>query len=394
MTKQIGIESLSFYTARYVLDLKLLAEARGVDPNKYINGLGQELMSVAPPSEDVVTLAATSAKQALADIDPASINLLLVATESGVDQSKAVGIWVHHLLNLPSNCRVVELKQACYAGCASLQLGLSHLKQHPDNKVLVIATDIARYGLHTPGEPTQGCAAASFVLSYEPKLVAIDPEYGVYTSHVMDFWRPNYSDVAFVDGKYSTKIYIEALEACWKSYQATSQRTFEDHARFCYHIPFTRMAVKAHERLCKITGVSPTGDAIEASLLYSRKLGNSYTASLFIGLASLLEQSNDDLTDERIGFFSYGSGCVAEFFSGRVLPNYQQHLQKARHVALLDTRRLIDMPTYEQFFNFRLPEDGRTLELEPYLTGSFALAGVRNHERLYEHVTRKTAERG
>ncbi len=379
-----GIESLAFYTSRYYLDLADLAKARGIDPDKYLVGLGQERMSVSPPDEDVVTLAANSAKQALMGIDLNDISMLLVATESGVDQSKALGIWVHHLLGLPKSCRVVELKQACYAGCAGLQLGLSHILQHPHKKVLVIATDIARYGLKSPGEPTQGCAAASFVLSSSPKLIAFEPETGIFCSHVMDFWRPNYSDTAFVDGKFSTKIYIEALEECWNSYSQISKRSFDDHFRFCYHLPFVRMAQKAHERLCKITGKEATAEQVANSFVYSRILGNSYTASLFIGLASLLEQSKEDLSQKRIGFFSYGSGCVAEFFSGIVQPGYKQHLHTDYHKELLEERKSLSLEEYESFFSFTLPEDGSHYQTDTHKTGSFRLAGIKNHERLYE----------
>lgn len=378
-----GIDSLSFYTSRYVLDLATLAQARGIDPDKYTVGLGQERMSVAPPDEDVVTLAANSAKQALEGIDVSNIGMLLVATESGIDQSKSLGVWVHNLLNLPKSCRVIELKQACYAGCAALQLGLSYIHQHPEKKVLVIATDIARYGLHTPGEPTQGCAAASFVLSSTPKLIAFEPEHGVYTSHVMDFWRPNYSDTAFVDGKFSTKIYIESLEECWKSYCEQSGRGYDDHFRFCYHLPFVRMAQKAHERLSRINGKEIDPEKVADSFIYSRQLGNSYTASLFIGLASLLENSAQDLTSKRIGLFSYGSGCVAEFFSGIVQPNYKDHLHTNLHNNLLTSRTTVSIEQYEAFFTHQLPIDGSDYKTSLNNTGSFRLTGVNNHERLY-----------
>ncbi len=382
----IGIEALSFYTSRYYIDLKDLAKARGIDPDKYLVGLGQEKMSVAPPDEDVVTLAATSAKQALAGINPDEIGMMLVATESGIDQSKALGIWVHHLLNLPKSCRVVELKQACYAGCAGLQLGLSYLHSHPEKKVLVIATDIARYGLNSPGEPTQGCAAASLVLSTQPKLIAFEKEHGIFTSHVMDFWRPNYSEMAFVDGKYSTKIYLEALEECWTSYKAASKRTFSDHAKFCYHLPFVRMAQKAHERLSKLEARTFDASEVQDSFIYSRIVGNSYTASLFIGLASLLENATDDLQNKRIGFFSYGSGCVSEFFSGIVQPGYQNHLKKELHNSVLTSREALTVDQYEEFFKFRLPEDGSVFECPQTNTKVFRLKGIQKHERLYEQA--------
>lgn len=380
---EFGIEAISIYSSRYYLELSGLAQARGIDPNKYTIGIGQEKMAIAPPDEDVVTLAATSAHQALEGVDVSNIAMLLVATESGIDQSKALGIWVHHLLNLPKSCRVMELKQACYSGCAALQMGLLFLRQHPDKKVLLITTDIARYGLHTPGEPTQGCGAAAVLLSSDPKIVAFDPEYGAYTSHVMDFWRPNYCEEALVDGQYSTRVYLSALEECWRSYSAQSKRSFDEHDKICYHIPFTRMATKAHDRLSKIAMRDSDFTKIQDSLHYSRLLGNSYTASLFIGLASLLEQSAEDLSGKRLGFFSYGSGCVAEFFSGRVMPGYQNHLKRRLHESLLKERTALSVPEYEAFFSFRLPQDGSLFSTPRHNTGRFRLAGIKNHERLY-----------
>jgi hydroxymethylglutaryl-CoA synthase len=41
----------------------------------------------------------------------------------------------------------------------------SYLAQRPDEKVLVIASDTARYGLHSGGEPTQGAGAVAMMIS-------------------------------------------------------------------------------------------------------------------------------------------------------------------------------------------------------------------------------------
>ena len=157
---KVGIDTLAIYTSRYALELATLAKARGTDPDKYHIGLGQKKMSVPPPGEDIVTMAANAAHQALRDIDLSEIEMLLFATESGIDQSKAAGIYVHDLLKLSPRCRVVELKQACYSGTAALQLALPYLRENPNKKVLLIASDIARYGLGTPGESSQGCGSA------------------------------------------------------------------------------------------------------------------------------------------------------------------------------------------------------------------------------------------
>jgi len=212
------------------------------------------------------------------------VETLLFATESGIDQSKAAGLFVHSLLDLPERCRVVELKQACYSATAALRMAMGLVAMRPQSKVLVIASDVARYELGSPGESTQGCGAVAFTISADPRLLTIDPEAGV-----MDFWRPNYLSEALVDGKYSTLVYIKALKASWKQYSGESDRSLEDFSRFCYHIPFTRMAAKAHQKLSKGISDEELEKVIGESLIYSREAGNCYAASLYVGLTSLLD---------------------------------------------------------------------------------------------------------
>lgn len=378
-----GIDALRFYTPAFSLDHTLLAEKRGIDPKKFHSGLGQHQMSILPPDEDIVSMGANAAKELIKDTDTSAIRLLLFATESGVDQSKAAGLWVHHLLGLHPACRVVELKQACYSATCALQLGIAYLHQHPTEKVLLIASDEARYGLNTPGEPTQGCGAIALLLSASPRLLVIEPQQGVFAEHAMDFFRPNYLREAIVDGKYSTKLYLQALSASWNDYIQKSSRSFTDHFRFCYHIPFTKMAEKAHERLSKLTEQPFDLSKIESSLVYSRQTGNVYAAALYVGLSSLLENEHLDLTQKRVGLFSYGSGCIGEFFSGIVQEAYKEALYAYEHKELLSSRQKLSYDEYCSFFLHRLPEDGREYTCPSISKAAFRLVGVKNHERIY-----------
>jgi hydroxymethylglutaryl-CoA synthase len=383
-----GIDAIGFYSSHYFIDLKTLAEVRSVDPAKYYVGIGQEKMGIPPPDEDVVTMGASAARPLLDGVDPGDIELLLFATESGIDQSKAAGVFVHGLLKLAPRCRVVELKQACYGATAGLRLAVAMCLANPRAKALVIGSDVARYELGSPGEPTQGCGAVAMIVSAEPRILTLDPECGFFTDDVMDFWRPNYRDQAVVDGKYSTRVYLQSLEACWAQYAAASGRTLGDLRKFCYHLPFTRMAEKAHERLAKACGVAMSderlADHIGDTLRYNRVTGNSYAASLYVGLASLLDHSAEDLAGRRIGLFSYGSGCVAEFFSGVVQPGYRARLRAAQHGELLAGRSELSYRQYEDIYHLAFPTDGGQHIFSRYRTGPFRLAGVDGHKRLYE----------
>jgi hydroxymethylglutaryl-CoA synthase len=385
----VGIDSIAFYTSHYALDLMELAKTRGVDVEKFYVGLGQRKMAVTPPDEDIVTMAANAAFQALEGIDVASIELLLFATESGIDQSKAAGIYVHHLLNLPERCRVIELKQACYSATLALQLALPFLRENPHKKVLLIASDIARYGLNTPGESSQGAGSVAMVLSANPRVIAFESEYGVVTESVMDFWRPNYSDTAHVEGKYSSKLYLQMLEKSWQQYRALSARDFHDHAYYCYHMPVPRLVEKAHQHLAKISGLEKFSDEminehVGLSIEYGRNIGNSYTASLYIGLASLLDLTKKDLSGERLGFYSYGSGCVAEYFSGIIVPGYQSFLKTKMHQSQLTNRVSLNYQEYVDFYSFPYPKDGSFCEIPKHQTGHFRLSAISEHKRIYE----------
>lgn len=387
---KIGIDRISIHTSSYYVDLKTLAEARSVDANKFYAGIGQERMGIPPPDEDVVTLGASAAYPLKQDGLLDDVELLLFATESGIDQSKAAGIYVHGLLEMPARCRTIELKQACYSATAGLQMAIAFIARNPKKKALVVASDIARYELGSPGEATQGCGAAAMLVSADPKLVAIDEECGYYTEDVMDFWRPNYRSEALVDGKYSTMVYIHALLESWKQYEELSGRSLADFERFCYHIPFTKMAEKAHQKLARKLKVDLDGEKmgalLEESLRYSRIVGNCYSGSMYVGLASLLDTSEEDLAGKRIGFYSYGSGCVGEFFSGVVQPGYRDYLYADQHRNLLENRTELTYQQYEDIFNYGVPVDGGEYVFPQYKTGPFRFSGISQHKREYESL--------
>jgi hydroxymethylglutaryl-CoA synthase len=386
-----GIDAISFYTPRYFIDLKTLAAARGVDPDKFYVGIGQERMSIAPPDEDIVTMGASAALPIIGERERAEIDLVLFATESGIDQSKAAGIFVHGLLGLSESCRVVELKQACYSCTVGLRMAAAMIACGYARRALVIAADIARYELESPGEATQGAGAVAMVVADDARILRLDPEAGCYTSDVMDFWRPNYREEALVDGKYSTLVYITALRHAWAEYKQASGRGLEDFRRFCYHIPFTKMAEKAHGSLAKKElGQSVPPAELRAlmddTLAYSRSAGNCYSASLYVGLTSLLDNAREDLGGARIGLFSYGSGCVGEFFSGVVQDGYRALLRSRLHHKLLEEREELDCRQYEDIYHLDFPGDGGEHEFARYRTGAFRLAGVSGHKRRYERL--------
>src|SRR5579863_1222374 len=174
----IGIDAIALAVPEGYLDLADLADARGVAPGKFIDGLGVTRMSVARAHEDPVALAATASRRLLdrANIDPSTIGLCVVGTETAVDHSKPVAAYLHRLLGLPQQCRVFEAKHACFGGTAGLLAALDWIASGSarGRKALIVCTDIARYQLSTAGEPTQGAGAVALVVSENPRLMALE----------------------------------------------------------------------------------------------------------------------------------------------------------------------------------------------------------------------------
>lgn len=387
MSPSAGIHDLSFATGEFVLPHTALAAHNGTDIGKYHAGIGQESMSVPAADEDIVTMAAAAAAPIVARHGTDRIRTLVFATESSIDQAKAAGIYVHSLIGLSSATRVVELKQACYGATAGLQFALGLVRRDPAQQVLVIASDVSKYDLDSPGEATQGAAAVALLVSADPALVRIEDPSGLFTADVMDFWRPNYRDAALVDGQQSIGAYLQAVEGTWKDYQEQGGRPLQEFAAFCYHQPFTKMAHKAHRHLLDFTGHDADPQAVAAALgpstAYNRVIGNSYTASVYLALAALLDHG-EDLTGRPVGFLSYGSGSVAEFFAGTVVAGHRTHLRTAAHREAVTRRTPVDYPAYRALHEHRLPADGGDHACPAQTTGPYRLAGISGHKRLYE----------
>jgi len=406
---KVGIEAIAFHGPEHYIELADLAEARGVDPDKFIKGLGQVRMAVATPMEDTVTLAVNAALKVLEkfDIDYSDIGTLVVGTESGVDHSKPVAVYVHEALGLRSNCHTYETKHACFGAMAAVFSANDWIScgRADGSKALVIASDIARYPIGDPGEPTQGAGAVAMVISDKPNLLQFDPEIsGQYTRQVMDFWRPLYSTTAFVDGHYSIECYLQALEGALADAldKATIPELYRmDRLQACiYHVPFAKMAAKAHHRHFEIDAgeviakESERFADVKASfakktspwLSLNAVVGNIYTGSLFLSLIDLL-RNNTSVDLRQISMFSYGSGCAASMNIAYPTPGFERYRNKMDPEPELNARRKLSVAEYEH--TVRMHESlrsGNTEELEAGawdLRGDFLYRGNRDHIRRY-----------
>ncbi|HET9993539.1 MAG TPA: hydroxymethylglutaryl-CoA synthase, partial [Kofleriaceae bacterium] len=200
-------------------------------------------------------------------------------------------------------------------------------------------------------------------------------------------------------GHYSVQCYLDALAGAYRGWKERALAAglvhgrgmaCEQLARVCYHVPFCKMAKKAHVqvRRCDLDDMRSPWDVateeaaaassfrtqVETSLAACARIGNVYTGSLYLALAGLLDAGT--AKGERIGLFSYGSGCTSEFFSGVVGPRVTQRVQALDLGGVLAAREQVTIAEYERIM-------GLTMPIERPRSGGFAFIGVEEHRRQY-----------
>ncbi|CAM4024654.1 hydroxymethylglutaryl-CoA synthase family protein [Bordetella tumulicola] len=371
----VGIEAMNVFAGTTFVDVKKLAAHRGLDMSRFENLLMKE-KSLTMPYEDPITFAVNAAKPIVDALSPEEkdrIEMVITCTESAFDFGKSMSTYCHDLLGLNRNCRLFELKNACYSGVAGLQMAINFVlaQVSPGAKVLVIATDISRFMVEEGGdalsadwsfaEPSSGSGAVAMLISDQPHVFQIDVgANGYYGYEVMDTCRPS-ADADAGDTDLSLLAYLGCCENAYLEYQSRV-----DGANFgstftylAYHTPFGGMVKGAHRNMMrKLLKAAPAAieddfqRRVTPGLTHCQRVGNIMGATAAMSLASTID-NGDFETPQRIGVFSYGSGCCSEFFSGVATQDGQQRLREQRIGQCLDKRRELSMSEYDELLNNR-----------------------------------------
>ncbi len=158
----VGIEAMNVFGGTAYVDVMELAEHRNLDKKRFENLLMKEKV-VALPFEDPITFAVNAAKpiiDSLSEEERNQIEMVITCTESGIDFGKSISTYVHDYLQLKRNCRLFEVKQACYSLTAGFQMGVNFIlsQTSPGAKALIIGTDISRFLVAEGGDAlTEEC---------------------------------------------------------------------------------------------------------------------------------------------------------------------------------------------------------------------------------------------
>ena len=408
---EVGIESINIYCGEASLDIRTLFEARNLDLSRFDNLMMTE-KSVGLPCEDAVTNAVNAANpiiQAMSPEDRKRIEMVITATESGLDFGKSLSTYIHDYLKLEKRCRLFEVKQACYGATAALQMAANYVVSQAARNptVLVISTDVARSAAKfTYAEPSQGVAGVAFIVSLTPKILTLDfGANGFHSYEVMDTCRPD-TEMEYGDPDLSLMSYLECLNESYRAYRdivksADLMSTFDYLA---FHTPFAGMVRGAHRNMLRkhteknhtINTDEDFNQRVSPSLTYCSRVGNIYSASLYLALCSLVDHT-DISQPRRIGLFSYGSGCSSEFFSGVITPESQKLINRLNIKSQLDQRYPLTVKEYDQILDlngqWEFGEKNKESNNDAYLhiygdqlrnKNKLVLKRIKNYHREYE----------
>ena len=410
MSAPVGIDDLNVFGSTLAIDFAAIAAARGRSPQELL-ATGFDRRSLTPPYEDPVTLAANAAVPLVEAAGRDAFGLLIVATESGVDYGKPLSSYLHHHLGLDSRCRNGEVKHACYAGTAAVQLACAWVRSASlrNRRALVVMTDLARRHCGDPAELTAGSGAVAMTIAADPNVLEIEPESGSASREVYDVARPT-ATTEWGDAVLSLAAYLDLLEEAWADYRRAAAGNGALDQRFqyvLYHTPLVSLVRQAHRLLLEAdhTEIAPTwldenfDRMVSPALGYARELANTYSASVYTLLAGLLDKAVEASAGTRIAVCSYGSGSCAEIYGGRLADAARATLARHRIAAHLAERVPVDVEQYERLVletdtmlvarNYEPARDFIPDHFERCYAGRrrLVLRHIENHHRGYEWTT-------
>ena len=263
----VGIDDLAIYIPKLYIDYRDFAEARGIDPRKLRYGIGVKKMALVDTNQDPACMAANACLKLMQKnhLHPEDIGRMYVATESGLDESKAMNSFVIGMLEQVygessfEHAGGIECKFACVSGSYALYDNTNWIRADENNgkAAIVIVSDIAKYDIGSAGEYTQGAGAVAMLIKENPRLLAFDQKVtSTIIKNEYDFYRPCGKDTPVVNGTYSNLLYLIQVRKAFDSYKEKAIRTglirlkdgesITDHIDlFSVHLPYRRMGEKA-----------------------------------------------------------------------------------------------------------------------------------------------------
>lgn len=304
----IGIEGYGVYVPYWRITTDELASAYGTNAQRIKKGLGVEEKTVAGRDEDCVTMAVQASRNALikGGLKAQALEAIYVGSESHPYAVKPSSTIVGQALGCSDKYFAADFEFACKAGTSGFQAIFGMVKSNSIKLGLAIGTDVAQA---RPGDILQysaGAGSAAFIIgSDEDKVLATIDGTISKAENMPDFWRREGQAYPQHGGRFTGEpAYIRLVADTTKQMLETLGLSYTDIDHVVFHQPNGKFPLLVAKQL----GFSK--QQWEYGLL-APMIGNCYSASSLIGLASVLDKAKPQ---QRILLTSYGSGGGCDSF--------------------------------------------------------------------------------
>ncbi|MDR0334867.1 MAG: hydroxymethylglutaryl-CoA synthase [Methanomassiliicoccaceae archaeon] len=339
----VGIVSYGAYVPRYRITPSEIGRIWGIDGEAMGKGLLIHMKSVPSPDEDVITIATEAARNMMSrcSVDPKDIGAIYVGSESHPYAVKPSGTIVAETICATPNMTAADLEFACKAGTAGIQMCMG-----------LVGSGMIRYGVAIGADTSQGApgdaleysasaGGAAYLIGSEKMIARINKTLS-YTTDTPDFWRREGSPYPSHGGRFTGEpAYFKHIGSAARMMMSEMGTKPTDYNYAVFHQPNGKFPT----RIAKELGF--TDEQIKDGLL-TPFIGNTYSGSVPLGLASVLDRAKPN---DRIFVVAYGSGAGSDAFDITVTEEIEKYdRSKAPTVAerLKDTVQL-DYGKYAKF---------------------------------------------
>ncbi|MDT8358017.1 MAG: hydroxymethylglutaryl-CoA synthase [Methanomicrobiaceae archaeon] len=302
----VGIVTYGVYIPRYRIKVEEIANLWGANPADITGGLGVYEKSVPDVDEDTITISVEAARAAIArrDIDVRDLGAIYVGSESHPYAVKPTACTVGEAIGATPRMTAADFEFACKAGTAGIQTCMGLVKSGMIRYGMAIGSDVAQ---GAPGDALEYTAAAgggAYIIGNENPIAEINHTCS-FTTDTPDFWRREGQSFPRHGGRFTGD------PGYFKHVQGAARMLFDDlgtaPSEYRYAV-FHQPNAKFPERVAGMLGFSR--EQIAQGLVVPR-LGNTYSGSSLLGLASVLDVA---VPGDRIFVTSFGSGAGSDAF--------------------------------------------------------------------------------
>ena len=338
----VGIVTYGVYIPRYRIKVEEIANLWGANPTDITGGLGVNEKSVPDVDEDTITISVEAARAAIArrEIDVRDLGAIYVGSESHPYAVKPTACTVGEAIGATPRMTAADYEFACKAGTAGIQTCMGLVKSGMIRYGMAIGSDVAQ---GAPGDALEYTAAAgggAYIIGNEDPIAEINHTCS-FTTDTPDFWRREGQSFPRHGGRFTGD------PGYFKHVQGAARMLFEDlgtaPGEYRYAV-FHQPNAKFPERVAGMLGFSR--EQIAQGLVVPR-LGNTYSGSSLIGLASVLDVAEPD---DRIFVTSFGSGAGSDAFDITVTDAIESDL--FRRDAAPSVSTLLSDPIYLNYAQY------------------------------------------